>query len=126
MMRACAGQSATRERTTKSGSQAARRNGNPERMVEEKCTRGDSNSHGLPHTHLKRARLPFRHECREGQDKRCREFVTEIQPNAGRRRSLAVGSIRRARGAISALTFPHLPFLVFQPFHVERVPRAAV
>ncbi len=30
----------------------------------EMCTRGDSNSHGFPHTHLKRARLPFRHECR--------------------------------------------------------------
>src|ERR1700677_2078689 len=32
--------------------------------IEEMCTRGDSNSHGFPHTHLKRARLPFRHECR--------------------------------------------------------------
>ncbi len=42
------------------------------------CTRGDSNSHGLPHTHLKRARLPFRHECRETKHTGRGGFVTEI------------------------------------------------
>ncbi len=47
----------------------------PEREV---CTRGDSNSHGFLHTHLKRARLPFRHECREAHHRPCDGFVTEI------------------------------------------------
>jgi hypothetical protein len=49
----------------------------------KKCTRGDSNSHGLPHTHLKRARLPFRHECREAKNKPRAGFVTEIQSGKG-------------------------------------------